>query len=81
MGVGLVKGFRDEPKMAKLARELQALPALIAVAQLTGGKVGHLDGGQLKFDASLTTGFFYGDAILFYALTWDTGLSVRDARG
>ena len=70
-------GLRDEPKMAKLARELQALPAPIAVAQLTGGKVGHRDGGQSKFDASLTTGFFYGDAIRFYALTWDAGL-LRD---
>ena len=45
-----------------LADELQALPAMIAVAQLTGGRVGHLDGGQLKFDTALTTGFFYGDA-------------------
>lgn len=74
IGTGLVKGYRDETKMARLAMELQALPDLIKVAKMAEGTLGSFAEGKIKFDPSLTSGFLYGDAVLFYALTWESGL-------
>lgn len=74
MGIGLVRGYGDEAKLATLARELRAVPAAVQLAEITGSTIGRLIGGTIQFDSSLASGFFYGDTILFYAVTWEPGL-------
>ena len=47
-----------------------ALPAKDVIDALAEGQTGSLFAGRVPFDASMATGFLYGDAMMFYATTW-----------
>jgi hypothetical protein len=70
MGVGAAIAARDDTRLDKLARELQALPDLLKLLLFAEGQTGSLFAGRVPFDASMATGFLYGDAMMFYATTW-----------
>jgi hypothetical protein len=67
VGVGAAKAVDDTKRMRVLARQLQLLPDLLRLLEQGDEK---LFGGQVRVSTQYVTGFLYGDAVLFYAITW-----------
>lgn len=68
VGVGAAKAAGDTARFERLARQLQPLPTFVKMLEQQGQS---LFGNRLRVDSRYLTGFVYGDAILFYALTWE----------
>ena len=67
VGIGAAKAVRDTKRLRKLARQLQLLPDFLDLLEQGGEE---LFGGQVRVSSQYVTGFLYGDAVLFYAITW-----------
>jgi hypothetical protein len=67
VGIGAAKAVSDANRLSTLARQLRLLPDILRRLE---------QGGQQLFDdlvrvsSQYVTGFLYGDAVLFYAITW-----------
>jgi hypothetical protein len=67
VGIGAAKAVSDTNRLSTLARQLQLLPDFLRLLE-QGGQ--DLFGGQVRVSSQYVTGFLYGDAVLFYAITW-----------
>ena len=67
VGIGAARAVNDTNHLNSLARQLDLLPGAIQVLE-TGGQ--EFFGGQVPISGRYVTGFLYGDAVLFYAITW-----------
>jgi hypothetical protein len=67
VGLGAAKAVNDTNRLAVLARQLQSLPEYLRLFE-KGGRL--LFGEPVEVSHSYLTGFLYGDAVLFYAVTW-----------
>ncbi len=72
VGIGAAKAAGDAARLERLVLELDSIAGIFSSILQAGGS-GPLSswfGPGLRSDPSYTTGFLYGDAALFYALTW-----------
>ena len=67
VGIGAAKAVSDAKRLGTLARQLKVLPDFLR--RLEKGEQ-QLFGGSLWVNSQYVTGFLYGDAVLFYAVTW-----------
>jgi len=67
VGIGAAKAVSDTNRLKTLARQLQLLPDFLRLLEQHGQE---LFGGQVRVGSQYVTGFLYGDAVLFYAITW-----------
>ena len=67
VGIGAAKAVSDTNRLSKLARQLQLLPDFVRLLEQGGQE---LFGDQVRVSSQYVTGFLYGDAVLFYAITW-----------
>jgi hypothetical protein len=67
VGIGAARSVSDTNRFNVLAKQLHYLPVLMK--QLEQGEQ-KLFGGEVPVNSQYTTGFLYGDAILFYSVTW-----------
>jgi hypothetical protein len=67
VGMGAALAVNDTNLLARLAGQLDRLPAAIQLLEKGGQK---LFGEQVLISSQYETGFLYGDAVLFYAVTW-----------
>jgi len=67
VGIGAAKAVSDTNRLSTLARQLQLLPDFLRLLEQSGQE---LFGGQVRVSSQYVTGFLYGDAVLFYAITW-----------
>ena len=67
VGIGAAKAVSDTKRLSTLARQLQLLPDFLRLLEQGGQE---LFGGEVRVSSQYVTGFLYGDAVLFYAITW-----------
>jgi hypothetical protein len=67
VGIGAAKAVSDANRLSTLARQLKLLPDFLRVLEQSGRQ---LFGDQVRVSSQYVTGFLYGDAVLFYAITW-----------
>jgi len=67
VGIGAAKALSDANRLRTLARQLKLLPDFLRRLEKGGQQ---LFGGSLSVSSQYVTGFLYGDAVLFYAITW-----------
>ena len=67
VGIGAAKALSDANRLRTLARQLKLLPDFVRRLEKGGQQ---LFGGSLSVSSQYVTGFLYGDAVLFYAITW-----------
>ncbi len=67
VGIGAAKAVSDTNRLGTLARQLQFLPDFLRLLEQGGEE---LFGDQVQVSSEYVTGFLYGDAVLFYAITW-----------
>jgi hypothetical protein len=67
VGIGAAKAVSDTKRLSTLARQLQLLPDFLRLLEQGGQE---LFGDQVRVSSQYVTGFLYGDAVLFYAITW-----------
>ena len=70
LGLAATRAFGDTFKTARLVAQLQAARGWLEerLGQSEGGRT--TVAGMLDISADYFTGFLFGDAVLFYALTW-----------
>ncbi len=71
LGIGAAKAARDEPRFKRLVRQTIAARDIVH-RMLKQGSPGAeaLLGGLISLSPDYTSGFLYGDAVLFWGLTW-----------
>jgi hypothetical protein len=69
VGLGAALSMGDTERVARLARQLHMLPEFVKSVTSTGPQPVNLFDGAVPVNPSYLTGFLYGDAVLFYALT------------
>lgn len=67
VGVGATKAMSDASRFGILARQFQTLPDILRFMEQSGSKP---FGDAVPIKSNYVTGFLYGDAVLFYAITW-----------
>jgi hypothetical protein len=67
VGIGAAKAVGDANRLSTLARQLKVLPHFLRLLEWGGEQ---LFGDQVGVSSQYVTGFLYGDAVLFYAITW-----------
>jgi hypothetical protein len=67
VGIGAAKAVSDAKRLRTLSRQLKLLPGFLRLLEQGGEQ---LFGNQVQVDSQYVTGFLYGDAVLFYAITW-----------
>jgi len=67
VGIGAAKAVSDANRLSTLARQLKFLPEFLRHLEQGGQQ---LFGDQVRVSSQYVTGFLYGDAVLFYAITW-----------
>jgi hypothetical protein len=67
VGIGAAKAVSDANRLTTLARQLKLLPDFLRLLEQCGQQ---LFGDLLPVSSDYVTGFLYGDAVLFYAITW-----------
>jgi hypothetical protein len=67
VGIGAAKAVSDANRLRTLARQLKLLPDFLR--RLEQGDQ-QLFGDSVWVSSQYVTGFLYGDAVLFYAITW-----------
>jgi hypothetical protein len=67
VGIGAAKAVGDANRLSTLAKELRLLPNFLRLLEQGGQQ---LFGNQVQVNSQYVTGFLYGDAVLFYAITW-----------
>lgn len=67
VGLGAVQAVNDTNRLNILAAQLRLIPELLGLIEQNGLK---LFGGAVQPSNRYVTGFLYGDAVLFYAITW-----------
>lgn len=70
MGLGAALAMGDVDRSARLLRELALMPVLLPHLVGPGGMAKSWCAGNVPMDAGYLTGFLYGDASMFFALTW-----------
>ena len=67
VGIGAAKAVSDANRLNILARQLKLLPGFLQLLEQGGQQ---LFGDSVRVSSQYVTGFLYGDAVLFYAITW-----------
>jgi hypothetical protein len=74
LGIGTAIAMRDGPRLERLTAQLAMRDVLMLALEKTSepGKTGAptLLGGMIPIDPQYFTGFLFGDAILFYSVSW-----------
>jgi hypothetical protein len=65
--MGAAKAVSDAKRLSTLARQLKLLPDFLRRVERGGQQ---LFGDSVPVSSQYVTGFLYGDAVLFYAITW-----------
>lgn len=69
LGIGAVKAAGDLPRFARLVSQTETAKEMLR--NMTSSANGSaLLGGLIELSNGYTSGFLYGDAVLFWALTW-----------
>ena len=68
LGVGAARAMDDKPRLARLAAQLDNLQALRSL--MDQQEQGAPGGFRIPLENRYKTGFLFGDACLFYAVTW-----------
>jgi len=67
VGIGAAKAVSNANRLSTLARQLKLLPGFLRLLEQGGQQ---LFGDSVRVSSQYVTGFLYGDAVLFYAITW-----------
>jgi hypothetical protein len=79
VGIGAARAVSDANRLGTLTRQLKVLPDFLR--RLEAGDQ-QLFGDSVPVSSQYVTGFLYGDAVLFYAITWvPYPGAARDATG
>lgn len=72
MGVGTTIAMKDQQRLSRLCHELTMVTQIKKAMSVLSpeNSLATWFGDNIKFDDKYFTGFFYGDAVLFYAVTW-----------
>jgi hypothetical protein len=69
LGIGTVLAMNDQARLKRLADQMAMRDTIFALL-LSKTDGGQTLGGMIPFSPEYFTGFLFGDAILFYAITW-----------
>ena len=70
LGVAAARAMNDRPRLGRLAVQMANMNQLMAMALRPAGGGGEAIGGMIPYRRDCLTGFLFGDACLFYAVTW-----------
>jgi len=67
VGLGAAKAMNDTVRLHRLARQIPLIPEVVRLLEPSARP---LFGNRIRISTDYVTGFLYGDAVLFYAITW-----------
>lgn len=70
LGIGATLANGDRKRFERLLAQLGQRDALMGMLTMVGGGKSTSLGGMIPMDPGYLTGFLFGDAILFYVLSW-----------
>ncbi|KKM23285.1 hypothetical protein LCGC14_1616740 [marine sediment metagenome] len=70
LGIGAAIAMDDRGRLRRLCAQIPDLKQLMAVALRPAGRGAKAIGGMIPYRKECVTGFLFGDACLFYAVTW-----------